>query len=397
MESSPLRTPDLPTAPPAPPRVVVAGHTLTVFVESPPLIDAMVQDILAARHRVWLEVYIFYHDASGQRIAAALKQKAREGLDVRVLYDAIGSVTTATRFFAEMQAVGVKVHAFHTLWEGLRRFRPLTVLNRRNHRKLLILDDQVGYFGGMNIVENAEPIAAQKTKPISSGWRDVHLRLEGPQQSELAESFDRSWRRAHDEKVRRRPRAYRRAVLPGKEESIRFFDSGWGFKYSRAARVYTALIRRARYSILISMAYFIPVGKVLRALLRARRRRVRMRIVLPGKSDVPLVQRATSYLYGKLLKRGFRLYERQQRMLHSKVIVVDGIWTVVGSCNLDPRSLWINLEFLAVIRSPALAQVMTEIVRHEMAASRRVRLKDFAPSWTTRLINALCWSLRWWL
>jgi len=138
-------------------------------------------------------------------------------------------------------------------------------------------------------------------RPSSSGWRDVHLRLAGPQQVELADSFARSWGRAHGEHVPRRPRASRRAHLlqpfhHGAAESIRFFDSGPRNRYSRAARVYARLIRLAQHQITLSMAYFIPVGATLRALLAARKRRVGIRVIVPGKSDVKIVQRATAYL-----------------------------------------------------------------------------------------------------
>ena len=369
----------------------------------------MERDIRNAKHRVWVEVYIFYNDHGATRIAEALKQKAREGLDVRVLFDAVGSNATPNAFFNDLAAAGVQIHSFHSLWEGLRRFRPCTLLNRRNHRKLMIIDNAIGYFGGMNIIDNVENVEQQKkeNRPISSGWRDVHIRLEGPHQPELAESFDRSWRRARGEKVPRRPRAYRRALhLHGNSrnphaplpESIRFFDSGPGFKYSRAARVFTRLIRAARHQITISMAYFLPTGQTLRALLAARRRGVRIRIIVPGKSDVRIVQRATSSLYDKLIRRGFRIYERRQQMLHSKTMIIDDLYTIVGSCNLDPRSLYINLEFLAVIRSRKLAAIMRDICKFEMQNSERITLArcQQVPRFQ-RLLNSLAWSLRWWL
>src|SRR5207253_7147905 len=134
----------------------------------------------------------------GRRVAEALQAKAREGLDVRVLYDALGSASTPAAFFTAMQAAGIKVHAYHTLLDGVKRFSPLSILNRRDHRKLLIVDDIAGYFGGMNIVDNVADVKEQKAegRPRSSGWRDVHLRVAGPQQEQLAESFERSWNRA---------------------------------------------------------------------------------------------------------------------------------------------------------------------------------------------------------
>jgi cardiolipin synthase len=386
---------------PAPDALVVAGNHLTLFVESAPLIASMVKDISAATMRVWLEVYIFMDDAAGQAISEALRQRATAGVDVRVLYDAVGSQTTPASFFEQLTQAGVRVHAYHTLWESLKSGNPLQVFDRRNHRKLLVIDDQIGYFGGMNIVDtaaNAARVAAGEKNVASAGWRDVHVRLRGPQQNELAESFSRSWARAHNEKIKRLPRLVRRATLPPQEDSIRFFDSGPGLKYSRAARVYRALIRRAQHDITLSMAYFIPVGQVLRALLRARRRKVRVRVIIPGQSDVKLVQYATEYLYNKLIKRGFAIYLRSNQMLHSKVMVADDQWTIVGSANMDPRSLAINLEFLAVIHSPAFAEAVLEICRYEEQHSIGVtREMCENVTWMQRLRRTLAWSIRWWL
>src|SRR5438477_12324723 len=136
-----------------PVRVDVAGHDLTLFVESPPLFAAMLDDLRAARRRIWLETYIIFDDSVGRGIAEVLKEKARAGLDVRLHYDAVGSLTTPYRFFRDLQNAGVRVHAFHSFWEALWRFRFLRVLNRRNHRKLLVIDDRVAYFGGMNVAD----------------------------------------------------------------------------------------------------------------------------------------------------------------------------------------------------------------------------------------------------
>lgn len=399
-----------PAVPPAPQSLMVAGHELTVFVESAPLFDAMLRDMAQARQRIWLETYIFCNDEGGRRFAEALKAKAREGVDVRVLFDAFGSVMTPDSFFADMQSVGVQVHAFHTVFEGLRRLRPFSVLNRRDHRKLLVVDDIAGYFGGMNIIDNVANVGQirKEDRPRSPGWRDVHVRLAGPQQSQLADSFARQWAQVHGRLFKRVPRKVRRAQTrdlkelakasgSAAEESIHLFDSAPG-RLSRAARLYAWLIRRAQWQITLSMAYFVPVGATLRALLAARKRRVGIRVVVPGKSDVPLVQYATAYLYDRLIGRGFRIYERRHRMLHSKVMIIDDMYTLVGSANLDPRSLYSNLEFVAVIRSQALARVMHRIWRFEMHQSQRITLASLrqASVWR-RLVNRMAWVLRWWL
>lgn len=401
-----------PRLPPPPQKgpvaVSVAGHQLTLFVETWPLIESMLRDLRRARRRIWLETYIFNDDAAGQAIAEALIERARAGVQVRVLYDAIGSQATPSAFFAALYEAGIEVHAFHSIWEALWKFSFLRVLNRRDHRKLLVIDDYhpedaangAVYFGGMNIVDSSgvHSVADAEHLPRSAGWRDLHVRMVGPQHGEAAESFDRSWRQAHGETIPRRPRAYRRAQLAAREESIQLFDCGPGLRHTRAARLFTALIRLGRRRLTFSMAYFLPVGTVLTALLRAPRRGVLVRIVVPGVSDVPLVQAATRHLYTVLLQRRCRIYERQVNMLHSKVMLVDDAWTVVGSCNLDARSLGINREFLAVIRSRTFARVVRQLVAYEIGHSKRITLQDYRQrGFGRRLLDALAWLLRWWL
>jgi cardiolipin synthase len=383
-----------------PAQVTVAGNELTIYVESGPCIAAMVADIRAATGRVWLEIYILVNDAAGRAVADALSDRARAGLDVRLIYDAIGSQTTPAAYFRDMEQAGVQVHCFHSLWEAFWRFSFFRKLNRRNHRKLLVIDERVAYFGGMNIVDDAQVATGEQLPSLSasSGWRDVHVRMTGPQQGEVAESFDRSWRRAHGQKVPRRARSYRMGQLAAGEESIQFFDSGPGSKNTRAVRLFHRLFSMAKLRIALSMAYFLPVGRVLRALLKAHRRGVFIRVVVPGQSDVALVQRATTHLYAKLLRRRFHIYERLAQMLHSKVTVVDDEWSVLGSCNLDPRSLWINYEFLAVIHSRPLARALTEIIRYEIARSHRITLSEcLARGRWQRFLDRVAWGLRSWL
>jgi cardiolipin synthase len=382
--------------------LAVANQELSIFLESPPLVAAMVDDIRQARKRVWLEFYIVQADSAGGAIADALIDRAAAGVDVRVLYDGLGCQLTPQAYFDRLSAAGVEVIAYHTIWDALRNLGRFTrIVNRRNHRKLLIVDDSIGYFGGMNITAtNDEAASTSPSVPDagSSGWRDVHVRLAGHQAGELAESFDRSWRRALRLRVERRPRAYRRGRLPLGAEKIRFYDSGPGGRHSRAHRVYRRLFRRARSRITISMAYFLPTGRVLGELLRAARRGVQIEVIVPSQSDVKLVERATRFMYPRLLRRGFKLHERQRRMLHSKMAVVDEEWSVVGSANLDSRSLGFNLEFLAVVRSRRFAEALREVCAYEMARSQRVtEAQCEAHGFWQRWLNWMAYQLRWWL
>jgi len=384
-------------------QVEVAGQSLTLYESSLPLIDAMIADIRAAQARVWMETYIFAGDKAGEAVADALSDRAAAGLDVRLMYDAVGSISTPAALFARMEAAGVKVHVYHGFREALRRFGFFfRTMNRRNHRKLLVIDDEIAYFGGMNVVDQSgiETIEDAKARrlPMSAGWRDVHVRMVGSTQHEIAEIMERLWKRAHHKRVGRWPKWPVREMIAAKGDGLWFFDTRPTFKNRRAHRMLVPLIRLARHDITLSMAYFIPIGRVLRELTRAQQRGVRIRVIIPGQSDVAAVQWATRYFYKFLLSRGFHIYERKNQMLHSKVMVIDGRWSVIGSCNLDPRSLRLNLEFLATGHSRKLAAVVLTICRFEIRNSKRVRLEDYERrTLRQRLIDRLAWTFRRWL
>ena len=383
--------------------VRAAGHDLRLFVEWGPLMQAVLADIENAEKRIWLETFTFEADSAGHLLAEALKAKAREGVDVRVMYDAVGSRGTPNSFFADMAAAGVQVHCFHTLTDVLRNWSLWSlwkIFNRRNHRKLLVVDDRVAYFGGMNMADRGGvTVHDDGTRELSplGPWRDLHVRLVGPQQEVIVQSLDWMWKKAHH-LPDGRGRWPRRKLLKARSDGLFFFDCAPSLKFRRAHRVLCPLIGRARRNITISMAYFIPGGKVIRALLRARRRGVKVRVVLPGKTDVPAVQWAIRHLYARLVKHGIRIYERQDLMLHSKALVIDDQWSVIGSCNLDPRSLQWNFEFLGVIRSRALACTLKKICAYELRHSQRVTEQHtLKRSWFERLLHYVAWRLRGWL
>jgi cardiolipin synthase len=318
------------------------------------------------------------------------------------MYDYVGSASTPASFFAWLARSGVQVRGYRSLWSALRRVRSLRWFHRRDHRKLLVIDDRVAYFGGMNIVDQSGIRTVEQAKahnlPASAGWRDVHVRLAGPRQHEVADAFAGLWRPRLVRLVRGRrrwPRWPLRQMFHEPGEGIYFFDCRPQLRHRRPTRVLVPLLRQARRTITVSMAYFIPQGAVLRELVRARRRGVTVRVIIPGKSDVRSVQWATRHLYDKLLRRGLRLYERKDQMLHSKVMVIDDEWSLIGSCNLDPRSLWYNLEFFAVFRSAAMAAAVRRICCFEMRNSRRVTLLDsLGRPWWQRLLDRLAWSFR---
>jgi cardiolipin synthase len=381
------------------PSLSVEGHEWTLFTESSPMLAALMADVRTAQRRVWIETYIFANDQAGQSLAELLAQRARDGLDVRLMYDTVGSLLTPSALFQPMREAGVRVHAFHTMSEAFWRSRFFQLFNQRNHRKLCVIDDQISYFGGMNIVDQSQVHSVdderRRNLPVSAGWRDVHVRMVGPRQREIASAMAELWRYADQMRMTIGRRWPIRQMLRNGDDRFYFFDCRPMFRYRRAQRVFLPLIRRARRSITISMAYFIPFGRVLRELLRARRRGVKIRVIIPEESDVRAVKWATRHFYARLLKYGIHIYERNEQMLHSKVMVIDDEWSVLGSCNLDPRSLRTNLEFIAVARSRPLVAALIGICRHEIKNSTRVTVaKCRNRSCGQRLVDRLAWSLR---
>jgi cardiolipin synthase len=381
------------------PPLSIERHEWTLFTESTPMISALLADLRAARERIWIETYIFADDAAGRAVAEVLAERAREGLDVRLMYDTVGSLLTPSSLFQPLLEAGVRVHAFHTLSEAFWRFRFFQLFNQRNHRKLFIIDDQISYFGGMNIVDQSQVRSVEDERrrnlPSSAGWRDVHVRMVGPRQRELAKAMEELWRYAEHKRLTIGRRWPLRQMVRSGEDRFFFFDCRPMFRYRRGQRVFVRLIRRARRTITISMAYFIPFGRVLRELLRARRRGVRIRVIIPAESDVRAVQWATRHFYSRLLKYGICIYERNDQMLHSKTMVIDDEWSILGSCNLDPRSLRTNLEFVAVARSRPLAAALLGVCRHEIKNSTRVtRAHCRKRTCWQRFLDRLAWSFR---
>jgi len=379
--------------------LTVAGQELRLYEHSPPLIDSMLVDIRAAKQRVWMETYIFAEDDAGREVAAALAERAAAGVEVRLMYDALGSISASRKLFDPIIAAGGRVHEYHTLSYALKRFALFQIFNRRNHRKLLVVDDRISYFGGMNIVDQSgvRTVADARAKnlPKSGGWRDLHVRMVGEKTADVAAAMDRLWEKVHEnERVPSGPWPLE-SMLESPEETISLFDPQPLSRKRRAARVFEPLLRAAQREIVVSMAYFIPVGGVLGELLKAVRRGVRVIVIVPAQSDVRSVRWASRHIYEKLLRRGIEIYERQDQMLHSKVLVVDGRWSVIGSCNLDPRSLRVNLEFLGVMHSTKFSTVVRDVCAYEMQHSQQITLDDCQQRrWWERWRDWFAWTMR---
>lgn len=300
---------------------------------------AVLAAIATARQSVRLETYIFEAEGIGERIRDALADAARRGVEVRVLVDALGSLGLSTAFWQPLREAGGAVREFN----GAR----LNRLAIRNHRKLVVCDDNIAFVGGFNIAPEYEGDGVRR------GWRDVALRIAGPLAQALGATFERMYEGAAFRRkalVRLRKADEKRVVEACGCEIIL---SGPGRGGSPLARELHRDLLRAR-AVSIMTAYFLPSHRLRRSLSRASRRGAAVELMLPGRSDVPLSKLATESLYRRLLKAGVRLFEYQPQMLHGKLFILDDV-VYIGSSNLDPRSLRLNYELMVRLANPELA------------------------------------------
>lgn len=346
----------------------------------------MMEAIGAARQEILLEMYWFASDATGQSFARALEAKAREGVRVCVTYDAVGSFEADRSMFARMRAAGCDVYEWNpvNLVSGNFSFAGV---NRRNHRKMLIVDGRVGMTGGVNL---GDAWAAEADGGL--GFRDDMILIEGPAARAMREIFLDAFRGP-----------LRDAALaadlgshePAGNSRVRVLAND-SFRHRRLIeRAYVRRIRTARERILIMNSYFIPRRVVRHALAHAVGRGVQVRVLVPTESDVPVVTYATHRLYGWLLDRGIEIYEWTQSILHSKIAAIDGHWCTVGTHNIDYRSWAYNLEINIVVEDPLVAQRLETRVLADMEASTPVDAYDwrFRPL-GTRVLEEVFYRMR---
>ena len=332
---------------------------------------AMLAAIEAAQQSVRFEMYTFAFSPLGERFLAALQAAAQRGVQVRVLVDAVGSVNLPDVFWEPLRAAGGEC----------RWFNPLTLrrLTFRDHRKLLVCDDTFAFVGGINVAPVYEGDGVQQ------GWRDLGLRVGGPLARNLGESFDDLFARhefEHPPLARFRPGPSRRSAVCDAGEVLLTAPGLGGNEFKQRLLRDLATARRVQ----IAVGYFLPIGRVRRALMKACRRGARVELVLPGKSDVALAITASRALYRRLLRAGAQVFEYTPQVLHSKLFIVDDT-AYVGSSNLDPRSLHINYELMLRITDPAAVAAAREIFEDHQRYSRSIELRAWLAgrSWWARL------------
>ncbi len=313
-----------------------AGNEVTLYADGPQAFTAMLAAIHGARHHVHVEFFIFRHDRTGRRVLDALVAAARRGVEVRLLVDAMGLAMTRTRvsFFDPLRDAGGQFVRFLPLgW-----VRGWSFFNLRNHRKLLVVDGQAAFTGGMNVGDEYAGRRRRFTRP----WRDILVRIRGPAARALQAVFARDWHFAHAENLAEH--AYFPEPPCAGADLVQVVPSGPDDSLLRLHRQTLALIQAARERLYILTPYFIPDPALASALALAALRGVDVRIMLPRRSNHLLVKWAGRSFYEELLETGVIIHEFDEGMLHAKAIVVDGVVTSVGSANMDIRSFRLNFE-----------------------------------------------------
>jgi cardiolipin synthase len=315
-----------------------------------------------AKSSICLEFYIFRADETGRELAQILKEKAREGVKVYVLYDHFGSLGTPMRFWRGLREAGVNVSPFHRF--DIRR--PVHYIHR-DHRKLIIVDGRVAFTGGLNIANEYRGLHL-RIKHRGPGWRDTGVLIRGPVVHDLLQSFLKHWKPwANIPLEIELPPPASEGVLPVLPI---FAGSARGRRKLRRLLYYS--INHARESILLTTAYFCPSKRMLETLEEAVNRGVKIKLLVPGISDVPAVYYAARAFYERLLKRGVEIYHYMGDVLHSKSYVFDSCWSIVGSANLDFQSLRWNDEGNVGILDRDFAGMLTELFYDDLRDSVQV-------------------------
>lgn len=325
---------------------------------------AMFAAIDRAESCIALEMYIISDDATGREFREHLVEAARREVQVMVLVDAWGAWQLQDSFWDELRAAGGMIRWFHPISRGLLPFR--------NHRKMLLIDDRIVFVGGMNIGDEYYQGAGGQAP-----WRDNMLAISGAEAARLRRSFLRMWRRAEMPLrrlfLRLRGDHAMRSIEAG---NILFLESGPADTIRPVRRIYQLVIQNAVTSIDLAMGYFYPQGKMMRALKRAVMRGVRVRLLCPEKTDVPIARWAARGIYGRMLRAGVEVWEYKPSMMHAKLAIADNT-VIAGSANLDIRSGMINYELVAVVQDEDLARRARSDFEEDLGQSERIRLEEW--------------------
>jgi len=344
----------------------------------------MLDAIGSAERTITLETYIYWSGSIGKAFATALSERAQAGVKVHVLVDWVGSGKMDVRMLQEMQRAGVEVLKYHPLrWYNLGR------LNNRTHRKLLVVDGKVGFTGGVGIADNWLGNAEDPDH-----WRDSHFKLEGPAVAQMQAAFMDNWIEVrgcvlHGE-------SYFPQLTAAGTHSAQLFKSSASEASESVRLMYLLSIASTVKSVRIANSYFVPDSLTVATLVAAQRRGVRVEIIVPGRhADAMVVRKASRSRWGDLLQAGIAIYEYQPTMYHTKVMVVDDLWTSVGSTNFDNRSFRLNDEANLNILDAEFAVGQARLFEADKARSKEMTLDRWrGRPWHQRAADWLAGLLR---
>lgn len=339
---------------------ILPGNQIEAFNNGHEIFPAMLTAIRAAQTSITFETYIYWSGEIGDEFSDALSERARAGVPVRVTIDWLGSVKMEDSLLKSMKDAGVQVQRYRPL-----RWYSMSRMNNRTHRKLLVVDGRIGFTGGVGIADQWEGSAQD-----AEHWRDMHFRIEGPAVAQVQAAFNDNWIKTTGE-VLSGPTYFPSLEPAGDMPAHMFVASPSGGSESMHL-MYLMSIAAAGKSIDLAAAYFVPDPLIIGALLGARERGVRIRVLLPGPEiDSEAVRLSSRATWGSLLRNDVEIHEYQPTMMHTKMLIVDSVMTSVGSTNFDIRSFRLNDEASLNIYDPGFADAMTAVFEHDLESSTR--------------------------
>ena len=362
-------------------RPLVAGNKVVLLDDGPATMRAMMAAIQGARQHINLETYIFEADEVGHALADLLIRKKAAGVAVNLIYDSVGSMDTPSEFFDRMRSAGVNVLEFNPVNPA--RARGEWDINQRDHRKILVVDGRIAFTGGVNISKvygKSSFLRGKRREPPpkdakEAAWRDTHMQIEGPVVAEFQKLFLDTWQRKAGHAL---PDAnFFPALKPAGKALVRAIGSSPDNEDYAVYKTYISAFAHADQYIHLTTAYFVPDRQVVQAMIDAARRGVDVRIIFPSFSDVGLMLHAGRSYYDELLAAGIKIYERKAAMLHAKTAVIDGVWSTIGSTNLDMRSFLHNDEVNAVVLSAEFAERMEALFQRDLRESVEITPEEW--------------------
>ena len=362
---------------------LLPGNAVQLLCDGEETLPAMFAAIRRARRCVHLEFYVFEEvRCAGEKLSELLVKRRAAGVQIAVIYDAVGSAHTAPTFLETLQRAGVQLLKFNPLnpLDAGRNWSP----NRRDHRKILIVDGTVAIVGGVNLsswyesAASRRAAAAERGRAIGCRWRDTDLLLKGPAVAQLQQLFLEHWEEQRGDPLQEAGFC----PLPGRsgQEHVGILGSAPACGRPSYYNALLAALRSASSRVWITAGYFLPTAEQIAALIGAARRRVDVQLVLPSRNDSTAALAVQRFGYAELLKAGVQIYEREGVILHAKTVIVDNSWSAVGSSNFDRRSVRFNDEVDVVVVGARTAKALARLFLADIREARRIE----AAAWRRR-------------